>query len=148
MLCRTRIDREDVPHGHHSKADLPCSDPTVGTVWSTTALSICADLITGSSTSSILSDLPSTPTSVDLRPSSTSQASTARPRKAGKLLSSTQGVGLAMLRLDDHLGAAINGDEGYSYDLELVGQSDSASAEKWKVTPWRPEFWPLFRAQS
>ncbi|KAF7977654.1 hypothetical protein HWV62_3082 [Athelia sp. TMB] len=99
------------------------------------------------SSQSILRELPPLPTSIDLRASATTEASTTRPRKVGKLLSSTQGVGLAMLRLDDHLGCAINGDPGHTYDLDLAGQVDGAAPGHWKVTPWRPETWPLFRAQ-
>ncbi|KAI0699432.1 hypothetical protein BC835DRAFT_1459730 [Cytidiella melzeri] len=53
-----------------------------------------------------------------------------RQRGSGKLLSSTRGVGLALLRLE-------------SLEFELPSEDGSASS-KWAVNPWRPHWWPTF----
>ncbi|KAH9938449.1 uncharacterized protein B0H18DRAFT_967242 [Fomitopsis serialis] len=58
-----------------------------------------------------------------------------RPRGTGKLLSSTKGVGLALLRLE-HVAAAENGTAVFEME---VGEEHKT---KWKVTPWWPDWWP------
>ncbi|KZT72649.1 Aminomethyltransferase folate-binding domain-containing protein [Daedalea quercina L-15889] len=58
-----------------------------------------------------------------------------RPRGTGKLLSSTKGVGLALLRLE-HVAAVENG----TAILEM--EMDKEKITKWKVTPWWPDWWP------
>ncbi|KAI0320225.1 Aminomethyltransferase folate-binding domain-containing protein [Amylostereum chailletii] len=57
-----------------------------------------------------------------------------RPRGTGALLSNTQGVGLALLRLE-HVDKVQTGD----LKLELA----SAEGEPLRVTPWRSEYWPV-----
>lgn len=52
-----------------------------------------------------------------------------------------------MLRLDEHLGLAVSEDERFTYEFDLAGDANGDQAQKWKVKPWRPESWPLFRAQ-
>ncbi|KAF5369824.1 hypothetical protein D9758_001114 [Tetrapyrgos nigripes] len=57
-----------------------------------------------------------------------------KPRGSGKLLSSTQGVGLALLRTD------------WVSDVEkrnITLQVKSAAEKPWFVTPWWPEWWPV-----
>lgn len=56
-----------------------------------------------------------------------------RPRGSGKLLSSANGVGLALLRLE-HVLAAENGKASFEVELE-EGKGLSLSA-------YRPDWWP------
>jgi len=83
----------------------------------------------------------SLPSDVDIRAVLTipSEGSTrVRPRATGKLLSSVNGVGLALLRLE-HVAAV----EGGHASLELNTQpDDSNSSGKWVINPWRPDWWP------
>jgi hypothetical protein len=59
-----------------------------------------------------------------------------RPRGHGKLLTSCDGVGLALMRLE-HLEGIEKGD----YKLELdVPRGDSK--ETWRVSHWWPDWWP------
>ncbi|KAI0069056.1 Aminomethyltransferase folate-binding domain-containing protein [Artomyces pyxidatus] len=59
-----------------------------------------------------------------------SEGRTARPRRAGKLLSNTRGVGLALLRLE-HVE---KGD--LKFELELTGGDIRV------LLPWWPDWWP------
>ncbi|VDB91873.1 unnamed protein product [Peniophora sp. CBMAI 1063] len=58
-----------------------------------------------------------------------------RPRGTGRLLSNTQGVGLALLRLEHVHGVATG-------DLSLEVESAVETGEKIGVTPWTPDGWP------
>lgn len=83
------------------------------------------------------SDIPSFPSDVDIRAQRTEAdggTPKPRPRGTGKLLSSTKGVGLALLRLE-HVAAVENGTA--ALDME-VGEEKT----KWRVTPWWPGWWP------
>ncbi|KAI0699434.1 Aminomethyltransferase folate-binding domain-containing protein [Cytidiella melzeri] len=63
-----------------------------------------------------------------------------RQRGSGKLLSSTHGVGLALLRLE-HVAAVE--ENRASLEFELPSE-DGSSSSKWAVNPWRPDWWPTF----
>lgn len=61
-------------------------------------------------------------------------STTPKPRGTGKLLTSVQGVGLALLRLEQ-IAALQKG----NLKLEL----ESSSGEKaWAISPWWPDWWP------
>lgn len=68
-----------------------------------------------------------------------------RPRGTGKLLSSTQGVGLALLRLE-HV-AAVEEDRA-SLEFEVAEEEGSSSGSKYAVRPWRPDWWPSFEVNE
>ncbi|KAJ7744507.1 Aminomethyltransferase folate-binding domain-containing protein [Mycena maculata] len=61
---------------------------------------------------------------------------TPRPRGNGKLLSSSNGLGLALLRLEQ-VEAAEQGKLAFSMDVETDGTKVS-----WGVSHWRPDWWP------
>ncbi|KAK7682557.1 hypothetical protein QCA50_014357 [Cerrena zonata] len=65
-----------------------------------------------------------------------------RPRGTGKLLSTTQCVGLALLRLEQ-VDAVERG------EIRLTFEQENADATKsiWGVTPWRPSWWPTSSAE-
>lgn len=82
------------------------------------------------------------PAGLDIRPNvihapGDNTGTRARPRGTGKLLTTLQGVGLALLRLE-HVDAFEHG------ELKLTFESEDADASKtlWGVTPWRPSWWP------
>lgn len=87
---------------------------------------------------------PSFPPTVDIRASIIhSQADdrpTLRPRGTGKLLSSTQGVGLALLRLE-HVEGAARGELGLGFEFE-EGEEGMKVVKKWGITSWWPDWWP------
>ncbi|KAI0081013.1 Aminomethyltransferase folate-binding domain-containing protein [Panus rudis PR-1116 ss-1] len=62
-----------------------------------------------------------------------------RPRGTGKLLSTTQGVGLALLRLE-HIVSLERGEA--KLEFETASATEEGSKETWAVTPWRPSWWP------
>ncbi|KAJ7179188.1 Aminomethyltransferase folate-binding domain-containing protein [Mycena filopes] len=82
-------------------------------------------------------DMPSFPPGTDIRGVSSQSPEQdkprPRPRGSGKLLSSVQGVGLALLRLEQ-AEAAEQGKLAFEMDVEAGGT--------WNVTQWRPEWWP------
>ena len=83
------------------------------------------------------SGIPSFPSDLDIRTQRTEAddgTPKPRPRGTGKLLSSTNGVGLALLRLE-HVAAVENG----TATLEMEVGEEKA---KWRVTPWWPDWWP------
>ncbi|KAJ7368237.1 Aminomethyltransferase folate-binding domain-containing protein [Mycena albidolilacea] len=59
-----------------------------------------------------------------------------RPRGSGKLLSSSNGLGLALLRLEQ-VEAAEQGRLTFSMD-----SAGSGAQTNWGVSHWRPEWWP------
>ncbi|CAK5275570.1 unnamed protein product [Mycena citricolor] len=61
-----------------------------------------------------------------------------KPRARGhsRLLSSTHGVGLALMRLEQ-VEKAENGDLGFQIETEIDGKNEILG-----VSPWRPEWWP------
>jgi folate-binding Fe-S cluster repair protein YgfZ len=63
----------------------------------------------------------------------------ARPRGTGKLLSTVNGVGLALLRL-----AHVDGFERGDVKFELLGGEVGApdNDTKWLLSPWWPDWWP------
>lgn len=67
-----------------------------------------------------------------------------RPRGTGKLLSTTHGVGLAMLRLE-HVDAFQRGEIQLTFESEETGDSTKSI---WGVTPWRPSWWPSLSAEN
>ncbi|KDQ64834.1 hypothetical protein JAAARDRAFT_145993 [Jaapia argillacea MUCL 33604] len=83
-------------------------------------------------------NIPSFKSDVDIRASiiraPEDDRPTPRPRGTGKLLSSTQGVGLALLRLE-HVEGAKSG------DLRLEFEAGEEK-KKWAVSPWWPDWWP------
>ncbi|KAH9947278.1 Aminomethyltransferase folate-binding domain-containing protein [Amylocystis lapponica] len=58
-----------------------------------------------------------------------------RPRGSGRLLSNTQGVGLALLRLE-HIRAVQNGAASFEFE---TGEDEKTT---WKVAHWWPDWWP------
>lgn len=62
---------------------------------------------------------------------------TARPRGTGKLLSSVQGVALALLRLE-HVEGAQRG----NLKLEFEAGAGDGQTTKWGVSHWWPHWWP------
>nr|GAT54076.1 aminomethyltransferase folate-binding domain-containing protein [Mycena chlorophos] len=56
-----------------------------------------------------------------------------RPRGTGKLLNSTHGIGLALLRLE-HVQAAEQGNLAFTLDAD--------ASPEWGISQWRPEWWP------
>lgn len=60
-----------------------------------------------------------------------------RPRGSGKLLSSSNGLGLALLRLEQ-VEAAEQGRLTFSMDVA----GGSGAQTNWGVSHWRPEWWP------
>ena len=82
-------------------------------------------------------DIPSVPPGSDIRPQllqTGDGASRPRPRGTGKLLSSTQGVGLALVRLEQ-VEAVEQGKAKFS----LSGPTEG---EELGVTPYWPDWWP------
>jgi len=88
---------------------------------------------------------PSFPPSIDIRASiirsSTDDRPTPRPRGTGKLLSSTQGVGLALLRLE-HVEGAASGELRFGFEFEEEGEGEEKVKRSWGVTSWWPDWWP------
>ena len=85
--------------------------------------------------SSHLSAPGTPPSQLDIRPEATEgDGNETRPRfrGTGKLLSSTRGVGLALLRLEQVEAVA----EGRAKFVAREGQS------QWGVTPSWPDWWP------
>jgi hypothetical protein len=88
---------------------------------------------------------PSFPPSIDIRASITRSLTddrpTPRPRGTGKLLSSTQGVGLALLRLE-HVDGASRGELRLGFEFEEGNGAEEMVTRKWGVTSWWPDWWP------
>lgn len=87
------------------------------------------------------------PTNTDIRTVRASQATEGaqvRPRGTGKLLSSVNGVGLALLRLE-HVKSVEKGDA--ALELETQAVSDQPGI-KWSVIPWRPRWWPTLPSSN
>ena len=82
-------------------------------------------------------DLPSVPPESDIRPqlleTGEDGAPRPRPRGTGKMLSSTQGVGLALLRLEQ-VEAVEQGKAKFSLS--------SPEGHELGVTPYWPDWWP------
>ncbi|TEB30196.1 Aminomethyltransferase folate-binding domain-containing protein [Coprinellus micaceus] len=77
---------------------------------------------------------PFTP-GLDVKPISEGERKGPRPRGTGKLLSTTtQGVGLALLRLEHALAARAG-----ELRLEVT---EPSTGEVYRVTPWAPSWWP------
>jgi transferase CAF17, mitochondrial len=74
----------------------------------------------------------SLPEDIDIRPVVTEDSALPRTRGAGKLLTRTNGIGLALLRLD-HFTGAING------AARLQAEVPESPLQ---VQPWRPDWWP------
>ncbi|KAF8640114.1 hypothetical protein AX17_001350 [Amanita inopinata Kibby_2008] len=75
------------------------------------------------------------PTGLDIRPivvEKEGSQSAPRPRGAGRLLTSSQGIGLALLRLE-HVEAVMKG------ALQLQFENEGKT---WRVLPWWPSWWP------
>ena len=85
------------------------------------------------------------PPSIEIRASiarsSTDDRPTPRPRGTGKLLSSTQGVGLALLRLE-HVDGASRGELKLGFEFEERKEAEEMVTRKWRVTSWWPDWWP------
>ncbi|GJE84610.1 aminomethyltransferase folate-binding domain-containing protein [Phanerochaete sordida] len=90
---------------------------------------------------------PSLPAGTDIRvraiASSPDGARKPRPRGTGKLLSSIDGVGLALLRLEQ--ASAVEKGESEFY---VDATADDGSSISVPVSSWRPEWWPEFRSES
>ena len=79
------------------------------------------------------------PSGLDIRASLThapGEGRVARPRGTGKLLSSIQGVGLALLRLE-HVEGLERGDLKFE-----VSGADVGGGASWFVKSWWPDWWP------
>ncbi|TRM68061.1 hypothetical protein BD626DRAFT_424666 [Schizophyllum amplum] len=63
----------------------------------------------------------------------------ARPRGTGKLLSNTQGVGLALLRLEQVAGAEA-GD--IRFELDVSSSVDGSEVTQIEASHWWPNWWP------
>ncbi|KAI0751419.1 Aminomethyltransferase folate-binding domain-containing protein [Daedaleopsis nitida] len=90
-----------------------------------------------SSIDRVSEDVPAIPPETDIRPQlvQTGDENTprVRPRGTGKMLSSTRGVGLALLRLEQ-----VEAAEGGKAKFALT----SAEGLEWGVTPCWPDWWP------
>lgn len=86
---------------------------------------------------------PDFPLHCDIRPIRINPSSVdkhlPRPRGMGKLLSTCNQFGLALLRLE-HVESASNG--GLSFEIE-----DPEDAKIWQVSPWWPTWWPESTAE-
>jgi folate-binding protein YgfZ len=65
----------------------------------------------------------------------------ARPRGTGKLLSTINDVGLALLRLE-HVEGLEKGGLKFELLSGEVGGSGNGDGTSWLVTPWWPDWWP------
>ena len=87
-------------------------------------------------------DAPSYPTNLDIRATLSrsrgldANAVVPRPRGHGKLLTSCQGVGLALIRLE-HVEGVERGDFRLEFDV-LHGDNK----ETCRVSHWWPDWWP------
>ena len=80
---------------------------------------------------------------LDIRASRThapGEGRVARPRGTGKLLSTVNDVGLALLRLE-HVEGLERGDLKFEL-LGEVGASGNGHDAQWLATPWWPDWWP------
>jgi hypothetical protein len=89
---------------------------------------------------SLSPNAPSFPSNIDIR-ASISRAPddtrpTPRPRGTGKLLSSSQGVGLALLRME-HVEGSQSGNVNLEFEVDHEGQKAN-----WRVSHWWPDWWP------
>lgn len=86
------------------------------------------------------SSAPSYPNDLDIRATITQQPDNGkpvpRPRGNGKLLSSMNGVGLALLRLE-HVEGVEKGGLKLEFDVES-GESQGT----WAASHWWPNWWP------
>ncbi|KZT12938.1 Aminomethyltransferase folate-binding domain-containing protein [Laetiporus sulphureus 93-53] len=86
------------------------------------------------------SPLPSFPPGVNIRmkhtTTPTDDTPRPRPRTTGKLHSSINGVGLALLR-SEHVAAVEKEDAALEFE---IGENEKT---KWTVTPWWPDWWPV-----
>ncbi|KAF7332180.1 Aminomethyltransferase folate-binding domain-containing protein [Mycena kentingensis (nom. inval.)] len=80
-------------------------------------------------------NLASFPAHLEIKPV-LSDPQTTRTRGSGKLLSSVNGVGLALMRLEQ-VEAAEQGKLGFALDVKVEG-----ATKRWQVSHWRPEWWP------
>ena len=81
-------------------------------------------------------DVPDFPLGSEIRPQNVQSdegISRPRPRGTGKLLSSTRGVGLALLRLEQA--------EAVEQGKAKFTVADSEGHE-WEATPFWPDWWP------
>lgn len=89
---------------------------------------------------SLFRNTPSFPSNLDIRASILQAPDDKRPtshlRGTGKLLSSSQGVGLALLRLE-HAEGSQSGDVKLEFEVDNDGQKTN-----WWVSHWRPDWWP------
>jgi folate-binding protein YgfZ len=87
--------------------------------------------------------LPSVDIHASIIRSPTDDRPTPRPRGTGKLLSSTQGVGLALLRLE-HVEGAMSGELRLGFEFEEDGgpAEEEKFKRNWGVTSWWPDWWP------
>jgi len=65
----------------------------------------------------------------------------ARPRGTGKLLSTVNDVGLALVRLE-HVEGLEKGDLKFELLMGEIGGSGGGDGAPWLVTPWWPDWWP------
>ncbi|KIK06763.1 hypothetical protein K443DRAFT_674047 [Laccaria amethystina LaAM-08-1] len=86
------------------------------------------------------------PPNIDIRPLVKGRGDisrpVSRPRGTGKLLSTAQGVGLALLRLE-HVAGVQNGDLNLEVEILEGGRTST-----WSVSPWWPSWWPRKPAPS
>lgn len=143
LLCRPGADSTNIPHRRYSQTNSSCghtqtrSDVRIAISHFLLALTVfCRP--TESVTSSL--DAPSFPTNVDIRPSVIrafdDSRPAPRPRGTGKLLSSQQGVGLALLRLE-HVEAAEKGVLRFEFNASAEEGQDT-----WALSHWWPDWWP------
>jgi folate-binding Fe-S cluster repair protein YgfZ len=81
---------------------------------------------------------------LDIRASRThapGEGRVARPRGTGKLLSTVNEVGLALLRLE-HVEGFERGDLKFELLRGEVGASGNGHDTQWLVSPWWPDRWP------
>ena len=81
---------------------------------------------------------------LDIRASRThapGEGRVARPRGTGKLLSTVNEVGLALLRLE-HVEGLERGDLKFELLRGEVGESGNGHDTQWLVSPWWPDRWP------
>lgn len=141
MLHRSRADCSDLPHWNGSETHTSSDDTDSRKVSNIRDRSdiLVSYVHSRSSEPHEISDI-SLPSNVDIRINLTQPAVDGghrpRPRASGKLLTSIQGVGLALLRLEQ-VESVEKGDAKF-----IVEQKDGETTSMWNITPWRPAWWP------
>ena len=138
MLCWSRTDSADVSHWYSPEATVPGT-----TSWGLVSRTNYLDFLSDSLVPISHSPAPELPSGSDVRARANATADgppKPRPRGTGKLLSTIDDIGLAVLRLEQ-LAAVEKGESSF-----YVKAPDSEA--EWTVRPWRPDWWPELRSAT